>query len=379
MPGWELIGMEERRAVLDVFELAPQGHLFTNKQKVREFEQAFAASLGVANAVSVSSGTAALKVGLTALGVGRRDEVITQAHTFVATVEAIVECGATPVIAQIDDSLNMDPSDLDHKITARTKVILPVHMLGVAADMDEIRGIAAHRGIAVLEDTAQACQGTYHGRALGTLGEVGCFSFSYSKLLTTGEGGMVVARDPAVLHRARAYADHGHDSNPAVPSRGQDTHTRSGFNFRMGAFQAAVGMAQLAKLPDSLNVHRAHQAALIQAMQTRAGKWHFRAVPDPAGDIGDAVVFFLETEKAAQVVARRLFEQDGIALKNLPDALNWHYAGQWGHILGQKANELTRSGDLLRRAVAIQVCYSWTQARIEQIAQAIANAVKEAP
>jgi 8-amino-3,8-dideoxy-alpha-D-manno-octulosonate transaminase len=377
MPGWELIGMEERRAVMDVFELAPQGHLFTNKAKVREFEQAVAAHLGMEEAVSVSSGSAALKVGLTALGVRRGDEVITQAHTFVATVEAIVECGATPIIADIDDTLNMDPLDLRKKITDKTKVILPVHMLGVAARMSEIMAIAQYYRLFVLEDTAQAFSGTWRGRTLGTLGDVGCFSFSYSKLLTTGEGGMVVARDPAVLHRARAYADHGHDSNPAAPSRGQDTHTRPGFNFRLGAFQAAVGLAQLRKVEASLKVHRAHKAALKAALRQALPSLRFRTVPDESGDLGDAVVFFLETEPQAQQVARRLFEQDHIALKNLPDALNWHYAGEWGHLLGQQANTLTISGDLLRRSVALQVSARWTEPDILRLAQTVAAAVKE--
>ena len=375
MPGWELIGKEEQAAALSLFEPTPQSYFFTNKKKVLAFEEAFAKSLGVHDAVSCSSGTAALKIALKALGVGPGDEVITQAHTFVATVEAIVDCGATPVIAEIDESLNMDPEDLKNKLTRRTKAILPVHMLGVACKMDPILSFALSAGVKVIEDTAQACHGTYRGWRLGTMGDLGCFSFSYSKILTTGEGGMVVARDPLLLKRARSYADHGHDFDPTVASRGQDTHARPGFNYRMGAFQAAVGLAQLHKLEDSIATHRRHKAMLKAAMNVAL---HYREIPDKAGDIGDAVCFFLETEQQAQRVARRLFEKDGIMLKNLPDALNWHSAEHWHHLIGMQAMNLKRSGKLLRRSIALQVCYKWTEADIQLVAQAVHAAIKEA-
>mgnify|MGYP001568254744 CR=1 FL=1 len=374
MPGWELIGKEERDAALSLFEPSPQSYFFTNKAKVRAFEEAFAKSLGVSDAVSVSSGTAALKVALKALGVGPGDEVITQAHTFVATVEAIVDCGATPVITEIDESLNMDPDDLRNKLTRRTKVILPVHMLGVACQMDEILSFARSANVKVVEDTAQACHGTYRGWRLGTMGDLGTFSFSYSKILTTGEGGMVIARDPLKLVKARSYSDHGHDNSPSAQSRGQDTHACGGFNYRMGAFQAAVGLVQLAKLTRSILVHRHHKAMLKEAL----GKLAYRDLPDPDGDLGDAVCFFMETEQQAQKVARRLFEHDKIMLKNLPDALNWHSAEHWHHLIGMQAMNLKWSGKLLRRTIALQVCYKWTDADIQRVAQAVQAAIKEA-
>ena len=374
MPGWELVGEEEKQAALAVFNTLPPWQFFTNRQLVREFEQAFAASLGVPDAVAVSSGTAALKCALKALGVGRGDEVITQAHTFVATVEAIVDCGATPVIVEINESLNMDPKDLAKKITPKTKVILPVHMLGAACDMSQIMTIASNHGVKVLEDTAQACHGTYHGWPLGTIGDVGAFSFSYSKMLTTGEGGMVVGRDPSVRARTRAYSDHGHDLNPLVPSRGQDTHTEGGFNFRMASIPAVVGKVQLTKLDASIKVHREHQQKLKKAL----GPLSYRHVADPSGDIGDALCFFLDTEVQAQKVARHLFEKDGLALKNLPDALNWHCASYWDHLLGSQAKMLTASASILQRTIAIQVCYRWTDDDIQRVAKSIHAAIKEA-
>jgi 8-amino-3,8-dideoxy-alpha-D-manno-octulosonate transaminase len=131
-------------------------------------------------------------------------------------------------------------------------------------------------------------------------------------------------------------------------------------------------------MPHSLRVHRQHQMALRKALLAGLPNLIFRDVPDNAGDIGDALVFFLDTEAQAQTVARRLFEKEGIMLKNLPDALNWHYAGNWHHLLGRQADTLERSGKLLRRAVAIQICYRWDEAAIKQTADAIVAAVKEA-
>ena len=377
MPGWELIGEAEREAVTRLFDADPAQAL-VNKTVVREFEQGCAAALCVPEAVAVCNGTAALKTGLKALGIGPGDEVITQAHTFVATVEAIVDVGATPVIAEIDDTLNMDPTDVARKITPRTKALLPVHMLGAPCDMTAVMDLAQRHRLFVVEDTAQAFLGSYHGWALGTIGDVGCFSFSYSKLLTTGEGGLVICRDHVLLARARAYHDHGHDSNPSAPSRGQDTHTNGGMNYRMSALHAAVGLAQLAKVEESLKVHRAHAHHLRGLLRARLPGVVFRRSLDEAGDIGDAVVLLLDTETQAQRVARWLFEQDGIRLKNLPDALNWHDAGLWEHLLGPQADTLGRSGAILRRAVALQVCYRWGEADITQVADAVVAAVKGA-
>ena len=391
MPGWEIIGEEERRAVNEVFDngavLFRQSFagLRNNVYKVRDFEAAFAKYLGASHAHAVTSGTAALKVVLKALKVGPGDEVITQSHTFVATVEAILECGATAVVTDVDRTLNMDPEDLARKVTPRTKVIVPVHMLGVAARMDEIMAVARKHGVAVLEDTAQACGGTYRGKPLGTIGDVGTFSFDHGKFLTTGEGGMAVANDQKIYLHARIYADHGHEDNPAFP-RGEDTRSFPGFNYRMMELQGAVGLEQLKKLPGSLARHRANKSALKQAVQAIPGQGlRFREIPDPVGDSGDALVFFLETPDRAKRVARAL-QQKGVGFKNLPDALNWHYAGTWDHMLG-KADWLQgrtleeyfkQSGEILRRAIALPIFYKMDEARIAAIAQELKGALAQA-
>jgi len=391
MPGWEIIGEEERRAVNEVFDNG--GVLFRqsfdalrkNMYKVKEFEAAFASFLKIPYTHAVTSGTTALKVALIALGVKPGDEVITQSHTFVATVEAILDCGATPVVTDIDWTLNMDPEDLKRKITPKTKVILPVHMLGVAARMEEILSIAARHGLQVLEDTAQGCGGTYHGQMLGTLGDAGTFSFDHGKLLTTGEGGMVVSKKQEIIQRAKIYADHGHENNPAFP-RGEDTRSFPGFNYRMMELQGAIGLAQLKKLPASLEKHRSNKKELRAAIEgTLTKKLRFREVPDPAGDNGDALVFFLDTPALARQVARQL-QQKGIGFKNLPDALNWHFAGTWDHMLAHAgwlqgktlATYFEASGEILRRAIALPIFHNMDKTRIEHIARELHTALSQA-
>lgn len=195
MPGYEVIGNEELAEIQDVFSRG--GVLFrhgfdslrNNCYKVKEFEQAFAKNIGADYSLAVSSGTAALRVALAALGVGPGDEVITQSFTFVATVEAIIESGAVPVCVDIDKTLNMDPADLERRITSRTKAVIAVHMLGTPARLPEIVEVCRRRNLLLIEDAAWGCGGSLQGKPLGTWGDVGTFSFDFAKTMTTGEGG----------------------------------------------------------------------------------------------------------------------------------------------------------------------------------------------
>jgi 8-amino-3,8-dideoxy-alpha-D-manno-octulosonate transaminase len=388
MPGWEIIGEEERAAVNAVFDngavLFRQSFaaMRNGVYKVNEFEAQFSDYIGIKYAQAVTSGTAALKVGLKALGVRPGDEVVTQSHTFVATAEAILECGATPVVTDVDWTLNMDPEDLKRKITSSTKVVIPVHMLGVAARMGEIMAIAREHGLAVLEDTAQACGGSYRGQRLGTIGDVGAYSFDHGKFLTTGEGGMAVTNEESLFIRARNYSDHGHENNPNYP-RGEDTRSFPGFNYRMMELQGAIGIEQLKKLPHSLEVHRRNKSALKQALMEAIDQpLRFRENPDPAGDTGDALVFFLDSTDDAKRVARNL-QKRGIGFKNLPDALNWHYAGTWDHMLtgskwlrGQSlAEHFKQSDEILKRAIALPIFFRMDAARITQVAHEVRRAL----
>ena len=235
MPGFEIIGEEEKQEILDVLSRRVLFRYEFDQQrkgvyKVEAFEKAFADHCGVNHALAVSSGTAALKVALASLGVGPGDEVITQGFTFVATWEAILDAGAIPVFAEIDETLCLDPSDTVNKITPRTKAIIPVHMCGAQARIEEIVAIAQKHHLSVIEDTAQACGGKVFGKALGTFGDMGTFSFDSVKTITTGEGGMIITNDRDLYVRASEYHDHGHDHNPNV-GRGLEKRNFIGFNF----------------------------------------------------------------------------------------------------------------------------------------------------
>ncbi|HEX5480514.1 MAG TPA: DegT/DnrJ/EryC1/StrS family aminotransferase [Dehalococcoidia bacterium] len=365
MPGFEMIGDEELAQVREVFEKS--GILFRHGfdglrngvYKVREFEQAFATRLGVADALAVTSGSAALRVALAGLGIGPGDEVITQSFTFVATVEAIIEAGAVPVCTEIDDTLNMDPADLERRITPRTKAVIAVHMLGIPARLDRIAAICRAHGVALIEDTAWGCGARYNGRPLGTIGDLGTFSFDFAKTMTTGEGGMVVARDAAVAARARAWHDHGHENNPKLP-RWEDSRAGSGFNYRMMELQGAVGLAQLAKLDEVIAAQRRNKAALKQAIADRPGI-AFRAVPAGSEETADALVFFVEDNATARACREALLAA-GLGTKILPEAITWHFAGTWDHMPslvrahgGALDRAFPASAARLARAVALPV------------------------
>ena len=334
MPGHELVGKEELQEVKRIFESG--GVLFRRGFETRrcgvycveQFEGMFAERMKVPHALAVSSGTAALRVALAAFGVKEGDEVITQSFTFVATVEAIIECGATPVCVEIDSSLNMCPRALEDAITERTRCVIPVHMLGIPARMKEIKEVCERRGLFLLEDAAWGCGGAIDGQALGTLGDAGAYSFDFAKTMTTGEGGMVVFKDKELFKRACAWHDHGHDNNPTVP-RWEDTRNSRGFNYRMTELQGAVGIAQLRKLEYIVEKQRENKRRLIEALEGLQVR--LRDAPDNSYETADGLVLMLETPEAAKR-CRDLLNNKGHATKILPEAITWHFAGTWSHM-----------------------------------------------
>lgn len=378
MPGFEVIGHEEQQAINEVFAnggiLYRYGFVAQRKgiYKVTEFEKAFAKKLGVNHAQAVNSGTTALVTALHALNIKQGDEVITQCHTFVATVEAILALGATPVLTQINNTLNMDPDDLAKKITKRTRAIVPVHMLGVSAQMDEILSLAQAHGIPVMEDTCQALGASYHGHPLGTLGALGVFSFDFAKTITTGEGGMVVTNDEALFIKTRSYQDHGHDQNQNFP-RGEDTHATWGLNFRMMELQGALGISQLKKLDSIIEKQKENKKTLKTGIQQNATiTW--RELPDEEGDSADSLVLFVDTEEKAAHVAQ-ILKNNGIGTKNLPDAINWHFATTWEHMLSDTPryrginlkDEFAPSAHILKRAIALPIYVHMSEEDIDKI------------
>lgn len=388
MPGFEVIGAEEQAEINDVF--ARGGVLFRhgfdalrgNCYKVREFEAAFAAAMGAPHALAVTSGTAALRVALAALGIGPGDEVITQSFTFVATVEAIIEAGATPVCAEIDATFNLDPEDLERRITRRTKAIIAVHMLGTPARLQEIQAVCRKHDLTLIEDAAWGCGGSLAGKPLGTWGELGTFSFDFAKTLTTGEGGMILFKDKERYERASAWHDHGHENNPSVP-RWEDTRSGSGFNFRMMELQGAVGLAQLRKLKDIVAAQRANRDRLWAAIRDLPGIVP-RAIPDGAFDSADALVFTVGDSDTA-LRCRAALLASGLSTKILPEATTWHFAGTWTHMPelvaahgGDLSGAFPRSRQLLERAVSLPVTVKMVETIPQAMRAAISKALSEA-
>jgi perosamine synthetase len=206
------------------------------------FERRIASLFDAKHGVATTSGTTAIFLALAALGVGGGDEVIVPDVTFIATANAVRLTGATPVLVDVDPrTLNIDVEGARLAITAKTKAIVPVHVSGRAADMPAIVALARQHGLAVVEDAAEALLSRSKGRALGTFGIAGCLSFSPNKTITTGQGGMVLTDDDALMARLRALKDHG---RPVRGTGGNDEHPTLGFNFKLTNVQSAVGMAQ---------------------------------------------------------------------------------------------------------------------------------------
>ena len=383
MGGAEMIGKEEQEAVSQVMG---RGVLFrygfNEKRKnifeVQDFENQMSQYMKCSYALGVASGSAALRVALAALGLKRGEEVITQSFTFVATIEAILEAGGVPVLTEVDKSLNMDPEDLKSKISEKTRVIIPVHMLGVPARMDEILAIARSRNIPVLEDSCQACGSSYRGRKTGTLGAMGTYSFDYVKTLTTGEGGMVVTEDRRLYDLARYYHDHGHEHNPEVP-RGEDSHSHGGFNYRMNEIQGAMGKVQLSRLDFVLAQQRKNKEQIKEAIRGIPGI-EFRDLPDPQGDGGDTLTFFLRDMQMAKAFNETL-AREKIDTKILPSAMNWHFVGHWNHLIPYcppfRTDAWPKSDALLRRAIALPISVRMSSEQIAKTLAAVKRAAKE--
>ena len=365
MPGYEVIGIEEQNEIKEVFDnggiLFRQGFLKERNGcfKVNQFEKEFSDVLNTPNSLAVTSGTAALRVALASLGIGKGDEDITQSFTFVATVEAIVESGATPLCSNINDTLNIDPKSVEELITNKTKAIILVHMLGVPCEIEPIQKICKKHNLFLIEDTAWGCGGYYKEKSLGTWGDIGTFSFDFAKTITTGEGGMVVFKDENLFKKAAAWHDHGHENNPSFP-RWEDTRSGSGFNYRMMELQGAVGLAQLRKLKYIVRKQNENSDNIWKAIKD-ISYIKRRREPEYSYCTSDALIFLLENKEGAIQVRNKLIEV-GISTKILPEAISWHFASMWEHIPslieahgGNIKSYLKPSEDILKRSVSIPI------------------------
>jgi dTDP-4-amino-4,6-dideoxygalactose transaminase len=230
--------------------------------RVAEFEEAFASAIGAAHAVAVSSCTAALHLAFVAAGIGPGDEVVVPSLSFIATANAARYVGAVPVFADVDEATqNLTPATVEPCLTARTRAVMLVDQAGVPADLDAMRALCDPRGITVVEDAACAVGSVYRGQPVGARASVAAFSFHPRKLLTTGEGGMLVTPDAHVAARLRRLREHGMDVSAAARHASRqpviEHYLELGFNFRMTDIQAAIGLVQLAKLDQLITRRRA--------------------------------------------------------------------------------------------------------------------------
>ena len=362
MPGFEVIDEKEKKAISRIFDEGKVffAHGFDNKRKhyhVREFENKLKTvfSPQMADALCVSSGTAAIKVALKALGIGKGDNVITQSFNFIATVEAIVDTGASVIFTDIDDTLNMSPMSLESLITKKTKAIIPVHMLGVPADMISINNIGKKFKIPIIEDACEAIGAKVAKKYVGGLSEFGVFSFDFGKMITTGEGGALFSKKKNDGKIARMYHDHGHKNIPDLP-RGLDRAGLIGFNYRMTEISGAFGKVQLRKFPGILKESKKRYLTLERYISHNQIKLrHVNLGNEPNYD---TFVISIENKKLRNRVIS-LLNQTGLGTKNLPDAFNWHCAYFWKHINKKIRNkEVTNCYKRLLRCVAIPILVS---------------------
>jgi len=309
--GPQFFDEHERRALLDVLESGSPFRYWGPGEptKVLHFEENFAKYMGARFALGVTSGTAALDCAVTGLGIGPGDEVIVPAYTWWSDYTCVVHAGALPVFADIDTTLNIDPKDFERKITPRTKAVIAVHLLGGPCDMDPIMEIAHKHEVAVLEDSAQCVGGSLGGKKLGSIGNVGIYSFQINKMMTSGEGGAVVTSDPLIYERAARFHDMGTIRQLFLDRSGpSQSQTFAGENFRMNELTGAVLGAQLTKLDSMVAQLRANGRAIYEGIRELPGI-RLRRRPDPEGDTGYGVFVEMKDKSTRDRCIRELRER----------------------------------------------------------------------
>lgn len=329
-PGSFLFGAEEKKELMEVIE---SSHLFRYgseddplfQRKVLQFEREFADYLGAAHCVATSSGTGALMCCLAALDIGPGDEVIVPGYTFIASISAILLSRAIPVLAEIDDSLTIDPAKIKNLISPRTKAIMPVHMLGNPCDMEPIMRIAREHNLHIIEDCCQAAGAMYRGKKVGTFGDINAFSLNVFKTISAGDGGAVVTQDARLFERAFGFHDQGH-----LPHRlGVEIGRRSivGMNLRINELTGAVALAQVRKIETILGMLRDRKARLKSRL-SHLENVAFRRINDP-GECATLLTLLLPDKGSADRFAA------GIGQKTLAHS-GWHVYNNMEQILGKR-------------------------------------------
>jgi len=357
-PGAYWFGKEEMDAVIEVMK---SGYLFRYGSendpkflhKVSTLEKEFARYCGAKFALATSSGTSSLLASVLALGLKPGDEIIVPAYTFVASYSSVIFAGIVPVLAEIDESLTLDPDDIERRITSRTKAIMPVHMLGNPCNMDKIMAIAKKHNLLVLEDACQAAGASYKGKKAGSIGNISAFSLNIFKTISSGDGGLVVTNDKTLYETAFSVHDQGHK-----PMRfGVEIGTRNvlGLNFRMNELTAAVGLAQLSKIDRIVDTLRQKRTKL-KSLISKADGFKFRKLNDPEGDCATVCTVIFNTREQAVKVSKALGSKT-------VDQSGWHVYANMEHVLNHLKNigqphtkgSYPKTDDILSRAMNISV------------------------
>ncbi|MGB7394147.1 MAG: DegT/DnrJ/EryC1/StrS family aminotransferase, partial [Pricia sp.] len=334
MPGFELFGNQEKAQVQDVldsgvlmrygFDGMRNGHW-----KAVELEKALGERMQIKYVQLVSSGTSALTVALASAGIGAGDEIIMPTFTFVASFESILAIGAVPILVDVDDTLCLDPKAVEKAITPKTKVVMPVHMCGSMADLRALKSVCDKHNLLLLEDACQAIGGTFEGKPLGSYGDLGCFSFDYVKTITCGEGGAIITNNETYKTNADHYSDHGHDH--VGKDRGAESHPFLGYNYRISELNAAVGVAQLARLDEFLAIQNQNYTILRNTLES-IPEITFRRVPEGGVESYAFLNFFLPDADIAKKAHSALGAAGVDACFYWFDN-TWHYYRKWEHLI----------------------------------------------
>ncbi|MCP3659252.1 MAG: DegT/DnrJ/EryC1/StrS family aminotransferase [Bacteroidetes bacterium] len=379
-----LIGQEELDAIRGVLESNTlERYVKSDESVVSRFEKNFCKKLGIKHTLAVSSGTGALICALKGLQIGIGDEVIIPSLTYVATALAVLDVGAIPVIAEIDESLTIDPIDLEKKITSKTRAIIPVHMYGLPCNMDAITNIAEKHDLRILEDVAQACGGSYKGKNLGTIGDAGIFSFNHYKILSVGEGGGVITNNDKIYQTA-AIKHHGGIIYEEGLMNSFDIKPFAGSNFRLAEVLGAMLEVQLSRLDSFLSKLRAEKAQFLETILDFPEYFKKNHIHDKKGDCGTTFFLIFNTVSYAEAFikeAEKLNVEVWSAYTKGHVYSNWEpiFKNQkvlissddgtyhWSKLKFDPSNECPKSMSILKRTVGISTKVTRSKSDFEQV------------
>ena len=381
------MGQEEKDAVARVIDSKQlfkvnDGPLKETENCEREIREMFK----VKRAVLMTSGTASLTSALIGMGVGPGDEVIIPAYTYIATALAVVSTGAMPVVAEIDETLMLDPLDIENKITERTKVILPVHMMGYPCDMEKIMAVAKKHNLFVLEDACQGNGGFFKGKRLGSIGDAGAFSFNYFKIISAGEGGVLLTNNQEIFEKALIYHDSGAIAYFGDQMNGFSTEPVCGTEYRIGEITSAIMREQFKKLDGIVSDLRKNKALLMKEIGDGV---EYIPSNDYDGDSGIALTIKFSSEEKCKDFA----EKTGAMI---PGYCGRHVYNDWKPILEKKGafhplmnpfnfevnkkveyseDMCKKSLTILKKCAHISIDPDWAEAEVKELAKKIKRAL----